>query len=81
MALREGGVMEAFRNNVIFVTGVLAGGVWLLGAGLRERFPESRFFKPFEFRLWFLWVALGVLVFFWVARNLPGLEWLGPVGD
>ena len=27
---------------------------------------------------WTLWALLGVVCVFWVARNLPGMEWLAP---
>lgn len=78
IALADGHWAEALRDNLFFVMAVVGGGIWVVLAGLRERFPRSRFLRPFRFRLFFLWAALAALAGFWLLRNLPGFEGLRP---
>lgn len=78
MALSEGHWGAALGNNGLFVIGVVIGGIWILLSAMRVRFPKVKWLRPFRWKLWFLWVALGLLVVFGVLRNLPGMEWLSP---
>jgi hypothetical protein len=78
IALQEGRLVDAMQGNVLFAGGVIFGGLWLLLAAMRERFPQVRGLRIFQIRLWFLWPALAGLVVFWVVRNLPCFDFLRP---
>jgi hypothetical protein len=78
MGMAEGRWLEAFGYNGLFVVGVVLGGIWIVLSGVQVRYPEVRWLGGFRFRIWFLWVALGMLLAFGVLRNMPGMEWLGP---
>ena len=78
MALADGRWLEALRNNGLFVMAVILGGLWILLSAARVRFPSVGWLRIFQGKLWFLWLALGLLAAFGIGRNLPGMEWLGP---
>jgi hypothetical protein len=78
VALSEGRIIEAVRNNLLFVSGFVFGGLWILLAAIREKFPKVRFLQFFRIRLSFLWVILGLLLSFGILRNFPGFEIVRP---
>jgi len=78
LALREGLFARALGYNGLFVIAVTFGSVWILLSAARERYAEVKWLRPFRWRLSFLWFALILLLAFWVLRNLPGMEWMGP---
>ncbi len=78
LALGDGRIIEAVQNNLLFVSGVVFGSLWILLAAMREKFSKVLFLQPFRIRLWFLWVILALLVCFGILRNLPGFEMLRP---
>lgn len=77
LALGEGKVGVALQNNFLFVFWVLFGGAWIVLSATRERFPEVKWLRPFQWRLWFLWAILAALFVFTLLRNVSGFEWNG----
>ena len=77
IALLHGRVLEAFfRNALLFLLGLPCGAV-LIYEYLRFVFPGLGL-KKIRLPDWTARLALGVIVVFWVLRNLPGLEILAP---
>jgi hypothetical protein len=74
-ALSRGDLVTALHDNALTTIGVPFA-VWAWVAWfLRVRSGRSaRWTAP----PWALWTGLGVLLLFWVVRNLPGFGWLGP---
>jgi hypothetical protein len=76
VALSHGNVVEAFRHNVLFLP-TLAALVWVWVAyALRSFVPstaERSWARNPLTRLKHPWYLLGVVIAFWVVRNIPGL--------
>lgn len=77
IALLHGRVPEAFSHNALLFLLGLPCGVWLVYAYLRFVFPGFGL-KKIELPAWTARYALGMIVGFWILRNLPGLEILVP---
>jgi hypothetical protein len=79
-ALLHGRVLEAMRDNVMFVAAlpllVYLTSTWLRHAWRRDAWPEV----PVEPGRWSAWSAgfVALMLAFMIARNLPGAEWLRP---
>jgi hypothetical protein len=81
LALNDGDWFGAIRNNVLFVSGLGLGGIWIVVSAAREKFPGVKGFRFFRFRLWLLWWILGILVVFTLLRNIPEMDFLRPVSQ
>ena len=79
VALHGGDWGAAMRNNILVVSGLVLGGLWIVLAGAGEKFPGVGALRFFRFRLWFLWGILGALLVFALLRNIPAMEFLRPV--
>ncbi len=76
-ALLHGDLLTATHDNALLMLLMLAGGgrgLWMAWEKFRGR-PVGRFYP-----VWTLWVVLTLAMVFWVVRNLPGFEWLAPLG-
>ena len=77
IALLHGQVGEAFSHNaLLFVLGLPCGAV-LAYEYLRFVFPGLRL-KKIELPVRTARLALGMIVGFWILRNIPGFEILAP---
>ena len=77
IALLHGHVPEAFSHNaLLFLLGLPCGAV-LAYEYLRFVFPGLGL-KKIELPAWTARLSLGLIVGFWILRNLPGLEILAP---
>ena len=77
LALLHGHFPEALRcNPLLFLLGLPCGAL-LVWEYLRFVFPGLGL-KKIRLPDWTARLALGVIVVFWVLRNLPGLEILAP---
>ena len=72
-------IRQAFGQNGLFVFAVLAGGLFVILSGCREKFPNIWWLPVFKWRLSFLWIVFVALVSFTVLRNMSGFEWLTPM--
>ena len=73
-ALAHGDVATAVSRNPLAVAFVLVlAGLWVAWLQ-RQVTGRPRRVAP----AWLVWALLGVVLAFWVARNLHGLEWLAP---
>jgi hypothetical protein len=73
-ALAHGDVGAALSFNPLTVFGLVAVvGLW---AGWAQRRITGRARRAAPG--WVLWAVLGVVLAFWVLRNLPGFAWLAP---
>ena len=72
--LATGQVGAALHRNPLTVLAVpflvVMWGLWVQ----RRMTGRSRRVAP----AWVLWTLLGVILTFWLLRNLPGFGWLGP---
>jgi hypothetical protein len=73
--LTHGDVLGALDHNVLVVLALpfLAWRWWAWTARARSGRPGPQRLAP----AWVLWSLVGVLVVFWVVRNLPGIPFLG----
>ena len=77
IALLHGHIPEAFSHNaLLFLLGLPCGAV-LAYEYLRFVFPGPGL-KKIELPAWTARLSLGLIVGFWILRNLPGLEILAP---
>ena len=77
LALLHGHLWEALRHNpLLFLLGVPCG-VLLAREYLRFVFPGLGLRKP-VLPAWAGDAALGLILAFWLLRNLPGVTLLGP---
>ena len=77
IALLHGRILEAFSHNaLLFLLGIPCGAV-LVYEYLRFVFP-GLMLKKIELPAWTARLSLGMIVGFWILRNLPGLEILAP---
>lgn len=74
-ALSEGNVVEALQRNpfavVAFAVGILS---WTLWTRRRWQGHQRMRLAP----TWVLYGAVGLIISFWIARNIPGWTWLSP---
>ena len=75
-ALSDGDVGSALARNPLTV--VMLGVLVFLWAGSVRRAWTGRPRTTLA-PAWVLWGFLGVVLSFWVLRNLPGMTWLSPV--
>ena len=77
VALLCGRIPEAVSHNVLlFLLGIPCGAV-LVYEYLRFVFPGLKL-KKIELPAWTARLSLGMVLLFWILRNLPGLEILAP---
>ena len=77
IALLHGRVLQALSHNaLLFLLGIPCGAL-LVYEYLRFVFPGLRL-KKFELPVWTARLALGLIIMFWVLRNIPGFEILAP---
>ena len=77
IALLHGRVLQALSHNaLLFLLGIPCGAL-LVYEYLRFVFPGLRL-KKFELPVWIARLALGLIIMFWVLRNIPGFEILAP---
>ena len=77
IALLHGHVLEAFSHNaLLFLLGIPCGAA-LVYEYLRFVFPGLSL-KKIELPAWTARLSLGMIVVFWVLRNVPGFEILAP---
>lgn len=77
IALLHGSVLQALSHNaLLFLLGIPCGAL-LVYEYLRFVFPGLRL-KKFELPVWTARLALGLIIMFWVLRNIPGFEILAP---
>lgn len=68
-ALTHGHILQALRHNFLFVISFLFG-VYVLFAKIIEIVFDKKLPIP-RFPVWSLWIIIGVLIVFWVLRNIP----------
>jgi len=77
--LLHGQIAAAISANLVVVlmvpVAMVLWGRWLVLRSARIG-TESRLRRSVP--SWLLWFALGVVLLFWVLRNLPGTAWLAP---
>ena len=77
IALLHGRVLQALSHNaLLFLLGIPCGAL-LVYEYLHFVFPGLRL-KKFELPAWTARLALGLIIMFWVLRNIPGFEILAP---
>lgn len=77
IALLHGRVLQALSHNaLLFLLGIPCGAL-LVYEYLRFVLPGLRL-KKIELPVWTARLALGLIIMFWVLRNIPGFEILAP---
>ena len=70
-ALMHFDIVGVFQNNILFPW-MLFILVWLgLGEYLRLLLERRVLWLPKKFRIWWVWVALGIVALFTILRNIP----------
>lgn len=74
-ALTNGDVGTALaRNPMTVIMLVVLAGLWV--GSVRRRWSGRP--RTWVAPAWVLWGFLGVVIAFWILRNLPGMTWLSP---